>query len=115
MGYTPAFQQQGYTVSLIFLGLSHPELSDLRVLDRAKGGGHYVPPRTVRDNFYGNLEKLNQHFVIADNLQIIDTSETDHVLLVHLIAGKIQYVAPFADLPPWLIQYLPAIYNLISK
>ena len=109
------FRQQGYTINLIFLGLSNPELSDLRVIDRAKGGGHYVPPHTVRDNFYGNLEKLNQHFTIADNLQIIDTSETDHVLLVHLIAGKIQYAAPFNELPLWFIKYLPALLNLINN
>jgi predicted ABC-type ATPase len=115
MGYTPAFQGEWLHSQPCFFGLSNPELSDLRVIDRAKTGGHYVPPNTVRDNFYGNLEKLNQHYTVVDDLRIIDTSETDHVLIAHLIAGKIQYAAPLAHLPSWFIQFLPAVYNLVSK
>jgi predicted ABC-type ATPase len=46
------FKEKGYIVNLFFLGLSDPELSELRVIDRAKEGGHYVPLLTIRDNFY---------------------------------------------------------------
>lgn len=95
--------------------MSSPELSDLRVIDRAKEGGHYVPPLTIRDNFYGNLEKLNLHHAIIDDLQIIDTSETNHILLVHLRDNKIQYALGMANLPYWFVHYLPALYNMIEE
>lgn len=52
------FRAAGYSIHLIFLGLQDAALSELRVVDRAQAGGHYVDPRTVADNFYGNLEKI---------------------------------------------------------
>ncbi len=109
------FKRNGYSISLIFLGLSSPELSDLRVIDRSKEGGHYVPPLTVRDNFYGNLEKLNLHYAIIDDLQIIDTSETNHILLAHFRDNKIQFAADLPDLPQWFVRYLPALYSAIEE
>ncbi len=107
------FKQYGYSINLIFLGLNNPDLSDLRVIDRAKTGGHFVPPATVRDNFYGNLEKLNLHYTLADSLQIIDTSETEPIVLIHLVDKKISHVA--SQLPSWFVQYLPSLYGLINK
>ncbi len=35
----------------------------------------------ARDNFYGNLEKLNQHYEMFQSVQIIDTSEAEHIVL----------------------------------
>lgn len=67
------FRAAGYSIHLIFLGLQDTALSELRVVDRTKSGGHYVDPRTVADNFYGNLEKLNLHYSIFQTVQIIDT------------------------------------------
>lgn len=37
--------------------------------------------RAIESNFYGNLEKLNQYSSIIDNLQIVDTAETAHIIL----------------------------------
>lgn len=109
------FKEQGYIVHLIFLGLASPELSDLRVIDRAKGGGHYVPPLTVRDNFYGNLEKLNQHYKIVDDLRIFDSSEAEHILLFKLLNGKIDYSVNFSVLPQWFKKYLPEMSILLEN
>lgn len=55
------FREAGYKVNMIFLGLETPDLSELRVIDRTKEGGHYVSRNVIEDNFYGNLEKLNKH------------------------------------------------------
>lgn len=55
------------------------------------------------------MEKLNLHYAIIDNLQIIDTSETDHVLLAHFRDNKIKYAAGLSDLPYWFVRYLPAL------
>jgi predicted ABC-type ATPase len=109
------FKENGYSINLIFLGLSSTGLSELRVTDRSKEGGHYVPPIEVEANFYGNLEKLNQYFPIIDDLQIIDTSETKHVALAQLVGYEVQSCVPYNDLPTWFINHLSRIVEKIKK
>lgn len=106
------FRAAGYGIHLIFLGLRDTSLSGLRVVDRSKIGGHYVDPRTVSDNFYGNLEKLNQHYEMFQTVQIIDTSGK-HLLLAVLEDGKPATSVPSEMLPPWFQDYLPSITQKI--
>lgn len=100
---------------MIFLGLDNPDLSELRVIDRTKEGGHYVPRNVIEDNFYGNLEKLNKHYKILHTLEIIDTSESNHVLLTQLINDEIAYSVSPDQLPQWFIKYLTNLTALIKK
>lgn len=109
------FREAGYQVNMIFLGLDDPDLSELRVIDRTKEGGHYVPRNIIEDNFYGNLEKLNQHFKVLNTLEIIDTSESNHVLLAQLKNDKITYCLSIHQLPQWFIKYLTNLTSLIEK
>lgn len=103
------FKQNGYSINLIFLGVRSTAVSELRVADRSKEGGHYVPPIEVEANFYGNLEKLNKYFSLIDDLQIVDTSETKHVALVQITDGEIVSCVDYSELPPWMKEYLPLI------
>lgn len=109
------FREAGYKVNMIFLGLDDPDLSELRVIDRTKEGGHYVPRSVIEDNFYGNLEKLNQHYKVLDTLEIIDTSESNHVLLVQLKNDKMVYCLGLDQLPRWFIKYLTNLTAIIEK
>ena len=97
---------------MFFLGLVNPDLSELRVIDRVKEGGHYVPRNTVEDNYYGNLEKLNKYFSILDHLNIIDTSESEPVLLASFANGEAIASIPVNNLPMWFIENLT---NLVKK
>jgi predicted ABC-type ATPase len=107
------FRAAGYSIHLIFLGLQDTALSELRVVDRSQAGGHYVDPRTVADNFYGNLEKLNQHYEMFQSVRIIDTSEAEHVVLAVLEDGKSANTLPIEMLPQWFQQCLPSIIQKI--
>ena len=100
------FKANGYEVHMFFLGLVNPDLSELRVIDRVKEGGHYVPRNTVEDNYYGNLEKLNKYFSILDHLNIIDTSESEPVLLASFANGEAIASIPVNNLPMWFIENL---------
>lgn len=107
------FKSEGYTIHLIFLGLKDTDLSQLRVVERSKSGGHYVDPPTVKDNFYGNLEKLNKHYGMFHTVQIIDTSEIPPILLVQLNNSiPIEYL-PKNSIPDWFKKYLPSIFSKI--
>lgn len=107
------FRAAGYSIHLIFLGLQDTSLSELRVVDRSQAGGHYVDPTTVADNFYGNLEKLNEHYEMFQTVHIIDTSEAEHVVLVVLEEGKPTNAVLSNMLPQWFQQYLPSITRKI--
>lgn len=108
------FKANGYTIHLIFLGLSGTSLSELRVIGRTKEGGHYVDPLTIADNFYGNLEKLNLHFALFDTLQVIDTSETRHIKLAKFRDGILAFSIAYDQLPGWFTKYLPGLAEQIK-
>jgi predicted ABC-type ATPase len=103
------FLKAGYSIHLIFLGLEDIELSHLRVIDRSKTGGHYVDPRTLSDNFYGNLEKLDQHHDMFHSLRIIDSSLSSHIVLAVLENGIPTNFVNSETLPQWFRSYLPTI------
>jgi predicted ABC-type ATPase len=103
------FKANGYNIHLIFFGLENTALSELRVVNRTKDDGHYVDPVTIADNFYGNLEKLNKYYNIFDSVDIIDTSEIEHILLTTLVDGVVQYAVSKVELPNWFLKYMPEI------
>jgi predicted ABC-type ATPase len=103
------FKAAGYTIHMFFFGLKDTNLSELRVIDRSKEGGHYVDPDTIASNFYGNLEKLNKHFAMFDHLEIIDSSGVEHKVLCIITNGEIADAVSIGDLPQWFVQYLPGI------
>jgi len=109
------FKAQGYKINMVFLGLENPDISETRVIKRVIQGGHFVPRVMVESNFYGNLEKLNKHYALIDNLEIIDTSETNHVKLASFTNGLPVSSIPINSLPKWFIMHLPALTTLIMR
>lgn len=109
------FKAAGYTIHLVFFGLTDPELSQLRVVDRAKEGGHYVKPVEVEANFFGNLEKLDQHFEMFDTVQIVDTSETEHLVLATFTNGTTYSYIPYNEFPIWFCKHLRNVALKIPK
>lgn len=105
------FKAAGFDIHLLFFGLSSLELSEARVIARAKEGGHYVDPLTLASNYYGNMEKLNKHFEMFNSIQVIDTSEPEPMILSLLQAGNTTETLPENELPIWFKQYLPAIFQ----
>ena len=109
------FKRNGYVLNLIFMGLTDPELSELRVIDRARHGGHNVPIHHIRFNFYGNLAMLNENFKLFDDVLVIDTSKNlQHKILLHLIGKKISFYTPLKELPEWFTKFLPKLTELIK-
>jgi predicted ABC-type ATPase len=107
------FLAASYSVQLLFLGLQDTALSELRVIDRSRIGGHYVDPLTAADNFYGNLAKLDQHFGLFHSVHIIDASESEHLVLAVLSLGTRSIAVPSDLLPNWFVSYLPLITQKI--
>jgi predicted ABC-type ATPase len=109
------FKRKGFKVSLIFMGLSDPEQSELRVLDRAIHGGHNVPVYEIHSNFYGNLVMLNKNYKLFDELLVIDTSKSfQHEVLLQILNSKIQFYTQSRSLPFWFVKFLPNLTKLIK-
>jgi predicted ABC-type ATPase len=110
------FKLAGYEIHFIFFGLKDTELSELRVLDRAKLGGHNVPPYEIERNFYGNLHQLNKRFAAIDILQIVDTSESINPKVLAVFKnGEVASAVHHGKLPEWFEKYLPNLLNKISE
>jgi predicted ABC-type ATPase len=108
------FKRKGYTLSLIFMGLDNPDQSELRVLERAKNGGHNVPEYEIIANFYGNLEKVNRKYKIFDEALFVDTSESAPKVLLHLRQLQIISYTRIQEIPHWFSQYLPGVFKIIK-
>ena len=108
------FKKAGYQLHLLFLGLSDPDLSQLRVADRVvTTKGHYVDRLKIEANLEGNLEKLNKYSNLINDLTIIDTSEMHHSTIVRIIEGTVYSAVPQSQLPWWFREYMPDIASLI--
>ncbi len=109
------FKKGGYDISVIFMGLTDPHQSELRVIDRAKQGGHFVPLYEIESNFYGNVVMLNKNYKLFDELIVIDTSKSlRHEILLHLRKSKILFYTPSKDQPEWFTKFLPNLLKLIK-
>ena len=110
------FKKAGYNIHIIFFGLRDTDLSEVRVMDRAKFGGHNVPPYEIERNFYGNLEQINKRYKSIDELQIVDTSESVKANVLALFKkGDVAYAVHHGRLPEWFEHYLPSLYKKIEE
>jgi predicted ABC-type ATPase len=90
---------------MFFLMVNSLELSQKRVLERVKTGGHYVTPQEIEKNYYGNLVQLNSHFEMVDELILADNSQrSSPSLILHILEKKTVFVSD--KLPVWLNEYL---------
>lgn len=103
------FKNAGYKIHLFFFGLTDINLSETRVIGRANEGGHYVDPRTIEANFYGNLEKLDKYYKIFDSVRIFDTSGVEHLELLKIKNGTPYSAVSSEELPPWFTENLVII------
>lgn len=114
-GIHPAGLRQPVTkYILLFLGLTNPDLSQVRVTGRVAKGGHFVDRLTIEANFIGNLEMLNRNFRFIDHLTIIDTSKIQHIILATLNSGVVTSSVPAVILPDWFTAYLMDVAGLIA-
>lgn len=94
-------EKAGYSVLLIFIGLSSPELSESRVDMRAAAGGHEVPVQKLRDRFPRILNNLRIALSEISGVLVYDHSDlyVGYRVVATRLGGKIQVHGPT---PRWL-------------
>jgi predicted ABC-type ATPase len=69
-------KEKDYLFHLTFLMLKDPDLAVLRVAERVKMGGHFVPKDTISRRFHVGLKNFfNLYLPLADSWQMYDNSE----------------------------------------
>lgn len=109
------FKERGYNIQMLFLGLTDADLSEMRVGLRVRKGGHNVPRYDIENNFYGNLEMLNEHFQLLNHLQIVDTSQFVPKPLATFKGDKVISSVLKMELPEWFILHLPLLTEKIAS
>jgi predicted ABC-type ATPase len=67
---------RGYTVVLVFIGLTDAALSESRVAQRVLGGGHDVPTEKLAERFPRTLENLRRATHDLPHVLVLDNSDT---------------------------------------
>ena len=70
----PEWKSLGYTVNLHFLKLPSVELAVMRVAQRVRQGGHFIPEDVICRRFERGLKNLSDYKKVVDDWKIWDTS-----------------------------------------
>ncbi len=103
----------GYEVALIYVALNDPQLNVDRVTERARQGGHYIEPETVRRRVGSSLDNLPRALAIADQSVVLDNSGPAHRRVLELADGRVTFQAE--QMPHWLQDRLPAIETELRR
>jgi predicted ABC-type ATPase len=97
----------GYTVLLIFIGISGPEVSDERVAMRASSGGHDIPTKKLAERYPRVMKNLKRALAELSNVWVYDHSDLD--VGYRLVATKEngQAIELHQPTPEWLLPLLP--------
>ncbi len=107
------FKREGYEIHLIFCGLNSLTRSVQRVNLRVKKGGFHVTPLAIENNYWGNMEMLDKNFAMFDSVEIVDTSNTI-IPIATLKSGYPSRTVPIDQIPIWLKQGMPVIFELLE-
>lgn len=98
-----SFKEKGYSINLIFIGLSSSDRAIERVATRVKKGGHNVENEQIRDNYNKGMKNLELFFEHFDRAMIYDNTSNRKMsppkLLYKLEKGKI--LEKGNDIPVW--------------
>lgn len=93
----------GYKSFLVFIGLSHPDLSLARVMQRVESGGHDVPDDKLRGRYPRTLVNLREAIPIVDEAFLFDNSSDREPFRMVAIYSAGQVVRRNDPLPAWAV------------
>lgn len=107
LGFLKDAAQAGYTVVLLFIGTSGPEVSEERVAMRVSQGGHDVPAEKLISRFPRTIENLK---AALRELPYVWVFDNDKLETPYRLAAAFENGQPLklsSSLPEWLKPLLP--------
>lgn len=96
-----AARQLGYVVLLIFIGLPGPSLSQARVIQRVRQGGHDVPDDRIFARYPRTLANLQQALVCVDAAVLFDNSSSTQPYRTIAVFRQRKCLWQCEPLPDW--------------
>ena len=104
----PVGEKVGYTVLLIFIGVSAPEISDGRVAMRVAQGGHDVPANKIVERYPRVMNNLKQALVEVAHVRVYDNSDLERPYRLVAVKEGEKKIELYDPVPEWLRSLLPA-------
>jgi predicted ABC-type ATPase len=100
-------EKAGYTVLLIFIGISAPDISDERVAMRVAQGGHDVPAGKIVERYPRVMNNLKRALVELAHVRVYDNSDLKRPYRLVAIKEDGQKIELHEPVPAWLRVLLP--------
>ncbi len=101
-------RKQGYYIILYYIGLNSSEESILRIDNRVKKGGHYIPSDTVKRRFSKRFEALKAVFDYCDEVIFYD-NENGFIKVAEIKNNTFRYINSYH--PKWIIELEKSCIN----
>ena len=96
---------KGYSITLIYIGLAGPDLSEARVVQRVAEGGHDVPSERLPRRYMQSLLNLRAALEFVPKVRVYDNSSDEEPFrLVYERDGSSTHAVD--PLPGWLANVL---------
>ncbi len=104
----------GYRVTLFYIGIASPALSEARVAARVARGGHDVPSERLQRRYQQSLENLATALPWITQATVFDNSlsSAPYLPILSVKEGKVTFRS--LDIPLWFRQTLDEVLPLIE-
>jgi len=99
----------GYDVTLIYVGLTSPELSGLRIDQRVAAGGHDVPRDRLASRFERSLANLRAAIALVPTVKVYDNSDPERPFQRVAVFERGELAWRAKRLPAWLKPVVAAV------
>ena len=96
-------REKGYSIILIFVTTSDPDINVSRAAERVRTGGHDVPEEKIRSRYERTMSRLKSYLALSDEAIVIDNSGDHPVTVVTKDNDTVRFTA---DAPDWVLRYL---------
>lgn len=101
-------KQQGYFITMHYIGLESADLAVRRVAERVKKGGHGIPEGDIRRRYTATLENFKEVIHLCDKIRVYDNTDFFRRIAVFQ-NGEIVFLSD--DDVGWFSRAFPAYTN----
>lgn len=86
-------KEQGFEISMFYVGLGDYHLNIERVANRVKNGGHHISTEDIVRRHLTSMQNLLSHLYLIDNLIVVDNSSDDGEIALIINSGSVTHRA----------------------
>lgn len=68
-------KEQGFYITMNYIGVETPEIAEDRVKHRVENGGHGIPSDTINRRYYESIKNLKEIIAVCNEINIYDNTE----------------------------------------